>query len=195
MEAQQLQFQSILQNSPITAFTECLHSCINDICGRKSNTYENFKSVTDWTSDEYTVVTNGMKQLFIDAVVNQLSRNEVLDKVSELDANRQEIIMECLEVRQGDIQNALLEEKCAISGPILQDFDWKIKWVMGSSKLSSLREPLLFLDLHLRDGKNMTTQKSDIKQKTVSLEMNKNELNKVLAVLEKAQEAVSNWQA
>jgi hypothetical protein len=35
--------------------------------------------------------------------------------------------MECLEVRQGDIQNALLEEKCAVSGPILQDFDWKIK--------------------------------------------------------------------
>jgi hypothetical protein len=52
---------------------------------------------------------------------------QVLDKVTELDANRQEIIMECLEVRQGDIQNALLEEKCAISGPILQDFDWKIK--------------------------------------------------------------------
>jgi hypothetical protein len=50
-----------------------------------------------------------------------------MDKVAELDANRQEIIMECLEVRQGDIHNALLEEKCAISGPILQDFDWKIK--------------------------------------------------------------------
>jgi hypothetical protein len=50
-----------------------------------------------------------------------------MDKVAELDANRQEIIMECLEVRQGDIQNALLEEKCAISGPILQDFDWKLK--------------------------------------------------------------------
>lgn len=50
-----------------------------------------------------------------------------MDKVSELDANRQGIIMECLEVRQGDIQNALLEEKCATSGPILQDFDWKIK--------------------------------------------------------------------
>lgn len=195
MEGQQLQFQSILQNSPINTFTECLHSCINDICGRKSNTYENLKSVTDWTSDEYTVVTIGIKQLFIDAVANQLSRNEVMDKVAELDADRQEIIIECLEVRQGDIQNALLEEKCAISGPILQDFDWRIKWVMGSSKLSSLREPLLFLDFHLREGKNMMAQKSDIKQKTVSLEMDKNELNKVIAVLEKAQESISNLQA
>lgn len=52
---------------------------------------------------------------------------QVMDKVAELDADRQEIIIECLEVRQGDIQNALLEEKCAISGPILQDFDWRIK--------------------------------------------------------------------
>jgi hypothetical protein len=69
------------------------------------------------------------------------------------------------------------------------------QWVMGSSKLSSLREPLLLLDFHLREGKNMMAQKSDIKQKTVSLELDKNELNKVLGVLEKAQEAMSNRQA
>ena len=67
------------------------------------------------------------------------------------------------------------------------------QWVMGSSKLSSLREPLLSLDLHLREAKNMMAQNSDIKQKTVSLELNKNELNKVIAVLEKSQEAVHNW--
>jgi hypothetical protein len=54
-----------------------LHSCINDICGRKSDSYENFKSVTNWTSEEYRVVTRGIKQLFIEAVVNHLSRNEV----------------------------------------------------------------------------------------------------------------------
>jgi hypothetical protein len=35
--------------------------------------------------------------------------------------------MQCLVVRQGDIQNALLQGKLAISGPTLQDFDWKIK--------------------------------------------------------------------
>jgi hypothetical protein len=50
-----------------------------------------------------------------------------MDKVAELDTDRQDIIMDCLAVRQGDIQNALLEEKCAVSGPILEAFDWKIK--------------------------------------------------------------------
>jgi hypothetical protein len=69
------------------------------------------------------------------------------------------------------------------------------QWVMGSSKLSSLREPLLSLVFHLREAKNMVAQNSDIKQKTVSLELNKNELNKVIAVLEKSQEAVHNWHA
>lgn len=67
----------LIDSKSCTFLFQCLHSCINDICGRKSNTYEDFKSVTDWTSDEYTVVTNGTKQLFIDAVANQLSRNEV----------------------------------------------------------------------------------------------------------------------
>jgi hypothetical protein len=65
---------------------------------------------------------------------------------------------------------------------------------MGSSKLSSLREPLVCLDFHLREGKNMKAQNSDVKQMTVSLELDKNELNKLIAVLEKAQETVSNWQ-
>jgi hypothetical protein len=68
-----------------------------------------------------------------------------------------------------------------------------IQWVMGSSKLSSLREPLLSLDFHLCEAKNMMAQNSDIKQKTVSLELDKNELNKVIAVLEKSQDAVHNW--
>jgi hypothetical protein len=52
---------------------------------------------------------------------------QVIAKVPELDTDRQEIIIECLSIRQGDIQNALLQEKCAVSGPTLQDFDWKIK--------------------------------------------------------------------
>lgn len=69
------------------------------------------------------------------------------------------------------------------------------QWVMGSSKLSSLREPLLSLDFHLCEARNMMTQNSDIKQKTVSLELDRNELNKVIAVLEKSQEALQNWQA
>jgi hypothetical protein len=48
-------------------------------------------------------------------------------RVPELETYRQDIIMDCLAVRQGDIKNALIEEKCAVSGPTLQDFDWKIK--------------------------------------------------------------------
>jgi hypothetical protein len=66
---------------------------------------------------------------------------------------------------------------------------------MGSSKLSSLREPLLCLDFHLHEGKNMKAQNSDVKQKTATLELDKTELNKLIAALEKAQDAVSNWQA
>jgi hypothetical protein len=47
------------------------------MCGRKHAPYENLKSVTNWTSEEYRVVTSGTKQLFIEAVVKQLGRNEV----------------------------------------------------------------------------------------------------------------------
>jgi hypothetical protein len=41
----------------------------------------------------------------------------------------------------------------------------------------------------------MKAQNSDVKQKTATLELDKTELNKLIAALEKAQDAVSNWQA
>jgi len=53
----------------------------------------------------------------------------------------------------------------------------------------------MLLDFHLHEGKNMMAQNSGIKHKTVSLEMDKNELKKVIAVLEKVQESVLNLQA
>ncbi|PSN36265.1 hypothetical protein C0J52_22620 [Blattella germanica] len=119
---------------------------------------------------------------------------EIKEKLPELDSTHQEIVLECLSVRQKDIQNILFQEKCAISGPVLQDFDWKVKWVMGSSKSSSLREPLLSLDLHLSEGRNLRKNGIGINKKTVSLELDKEELNKLISILEKAQETVANFQ-
>ncbi|XP_069704091.1 COMM domain-containing protein 8-like [Periplaneta americana] len=194
MEDQGLKFQNILQNAPINAFQECLHMCINDICGKKTASYESFKSVTNWTNEEYDMATSGIKHLFLEAVVNHLNEEEILEKISQLDTNRQEMILECLAVRRVDIQNVMLQKTCAISGPILQDFDWKVKWVMGSSKLSSLREPLLSLDLHLTEGRSMKNKNASVTN-TLNLELDKNELNKLISVLEKAQEAMSNWQS
>ena len=40
-----------------------LHVCIDNICGRKSATYEDFKSVTNWEEEEYNILTAGIREL------------------------------------------------------------------------------------------------------------------------------------
>lgn len=87
-----------------------------------------------------------------------------MDKVPELDTDHQDAIMDCLAVRQGDIQNALLEEKCAVSGPILEDFDWKIKACDIHLKLLS----------YLLNPGNRTFKRSLQSKGSASLQMNMN---------------------
>ena len=57
---------------------------------------------------------------------------------------------------------------------------------MGSSKAAQLREPLLNLDLYLNEGSSLETR-------SAHLELDKDELNKLISVLEKAQESLSSW--
>ncbi|KAJ9596125.1 hypothetical protein L9F63_012709 [Diploptera punctata] len=118
------------------------------------------------------------------------SFKEIKEKLGNIDSSRLEMVLECFSVRRNDIKNILLQEQCAISGPVLQDFDWKVKWVMGSSKSALLREPLLNLDLYLSEGGSLKIKDT---QRVVNLELDKDELNKLISALEKAQETLSNW--
>lgn len=64
---------------------------------------------------------------------------------------------------------------------MVTDFDWKLKWVIGSSSLSSLREPILQMDLHTKQIKDETVIKD-----TVNFEMNIVELNTFINAIEKS---------
>lgn len=59
----------------------------------------------------------------------------------------------------------------------MEDFDWTVKLVLGSNEISDIQVPLLLLSLYLNgiEGK-----------KTVSIELETHELERVLPELESA---------
>jgi hypothetical protein len=73
------------------------------------------------------------------------------------------------------------ESFCASYGT-LKDFDWSVRLVLSSSKLSGLRQPLLMLKLEktMPDG----TMKEQL------VELDEAELNSLIANLSAAQKAV-----
>lgn len=65
-----------------------------------------------------------------------------------LPENLQNTIDAVFQIRYPDIVDAIVQERLHVTGhPILQNIDWKVKWVLGSSKLANVREPICQLEL------------------------------------------------
>ncbi|XP_047001582.1 COMM domain-containing protein 8-like [Schistocerca americana] len=180
--------QEKLQKLDCQLLNKVLHSCADELCGRNAMKYEAVKASTDWTAEEHSCICNEIKKLFSEVVGNSLGNEMVLANAPELDVSHRKCLLDCLDIHRKDIKRTLIADLASISGPVLKDFDWKLKWVMGSSKMSSLREPLLQMDFHLSQGKSQDEMSSS----TVNVEMDRNELKNLLSSLERAQEAVKN---
>lgn len=69
----------------------------------------------------------------------------------------------------------------------LRDFDWKLQYILGSSSLASHQDSLLTLQLFLtREGERIPKE-PNIKDE-LSIELNKNELDKLISALENCQQ-------
>ncbi|KAF7992833.1 hypothetical protein HCN44_005177 [Aphidius gifuensis] len=154
--------------------TQFLHSCINEICGYKIQKFEQFSSI-GWNEEEYNNTRKSINYLFKQPACLYLDIAKMPQTFFYYPENVQELIMTCLKVRQDQLCNALIADISQKKQPTVKDFDWRLKMVMGSSKISSLREFLLQLDLH-------TNYKNS--EDIIGLEMTKEELDLFIKTLE-----------
>lgn len=74
----------------------------------------------------------------------------------------------------------LKERLMKLDQPLVENIDWKVKWVCGSSKLASLSQPLARIDLHcLENSKGRST---------CSFEMNLDQVSDMIQKLEEYKE-------
>lgn len=69
----------------------------------------------------------------------------------------------------------------------LRDYDWKLSHVLGSSSLANHQENLVTLILHLTEDSENISKVPNIK-KTITVELNKSELDKLITSLENCQQ-------
>lgn len=158
---------------------QLLHKIIDGICGRTYPLYQDYHSV--WDSTEWMHVLEDITTFFKAVVGKNLSDEEISQQLNQLNSSHQEAIMKCLKSRKDEIKKTLLEEIVDISSARLQDFDWQIKLALSSDKIASLQMPLLNLYLDVKENGEV---------KPYSVEMSKEELQKLINSLEAANKVV-----
>uniref|UniRef100_T1JA94 COMM domain-containing protein n=1 Tax=Strigamia maritima TaxID=126957 RepID=T1JA94_STRMM len=160
----------LLNRCPANALPQLLHEVIDEICGDKDITFNKYEN--QWNIDEWTTLLIVLKSF-----IGICAKNDHIPKVNGISQDIHENIEKCISVRSEELHRHLINETCAISETYLKDFDWTVKYVLGSDSMASIKTPLLSLDLELKRVK-----KSEI----VSVEMTKEDLLKLINNLETA---------
>uniref|UniRef100_A0A3P8SF30 COMM domain containing 8 n=1 Tax=Amphiprion percula TaxID=161767 RepID=A0A3P8SF30_AMPPE len=162
--------------------TDCLNLChrvVDGMCGREPPLRDDYS--TTWSLQEWLELLNSLTALFCLAVKSSSSDEEVLAKLSDVSSRHAEAVLSVLRSRQEEIHHALLDRTNSISSATLQDFEWQLKLALSSDKISSLHTPLLSLSLDVRENGAL---------QPVTMELNKEELSKLISSLEAANKVV-----
>ncbi|XP_034952406.1 uncharacterized protein [Chelonus insularis] len=154
--------------------TEFFHSCINEVSNYSSPTFQQFANI-GWTEDEYEFFHQLTISLLKEPTICCLDREKISPQSTNYAIDIPEELLNCVKTRLSHITDTLIINYSQKYMPILTDFDWRVHVVMGSSSVASIRQPLLQLDLKIKDQNLERIEK---------LEMNEEELEHFIKVLE-----------
>jgi hypothetical protein len=175
-----MEWLSLIEECPTQHVHKFLYQIIDELCGREPVVEHDF--VPNIWTDSVTLgkVVNSWKQFFRHSTSIR-GRSEINAEISE---DKRKIVYECLEVRKGEIRSGIIDEIVRTSNtrPVL-GYDWQLKMVLSSDKMANLNEYLVNLDINVQKG-------NDSESEVISLELNKEELNKFIEALEEAKSAL-----
>ncbi|XP_018570635.1 uncharacterized protein LOC108910502 [Anoplophora glabripennis] len=124
---------------------EFLHGCVDDLLQKQSPNFENYKNRDiEWTEEDFDRTRAYIQNLYRQSVID-----DTLDLPKDLTTDLQEAITRCYTIRKNDIFQALAKEFILQDGHnLVNNIDWRLKWVLGTSDLAALQEPRLQVDLH-----------------------------------------------
>lgn len=125
---------------------------------------------------KFTVTFIG--NLFRRYCLNEISETELLAQFPQLPSGA---FLSILAARKPEITNYLIKlHNSKPESPILESFDWNIKWVMGNSSLSTMRNQIATLILNTRDH-------NEVMQQTF-FELDKSKLDELIKIVMECKE-------
>ncbi|KAK5916264.1 hypothetical protein CgunFtcFv8_011267 [Champsocephalus gunnari] len=169
----------LLSRLPATECIKFCHRVVDGLCGREPP--RRSEHSTTWSPEEWLQLLDSLSAFYRRAVGSDSSEDEVLGGLADVGSSHAEAVLSVLRARREEIHHALLDRTNSISSAVLQDFDWQLKLSLSSDKISSLHTPLLSLSLDVRE---------DAALRSVTMEMNREELNTLISSLEAANKVV-----
>ncbi|XP_064454910.1 COMM domain-containing protein 8-like [Ornithodoros turicata] len=161
-----------------------LHGVVNSLCGQRGLPFDQFSKV--FSLSAFWQCSDAWAAFFKSRRAPRLSEEELLSELQYIPESYRTVVATVWKSRATDIVEVLLKDTEQISGPVLKDFDWKVKLVLGSDKVASQKVPLLSLDLTLFEQR---------KGRDVSIEMTSEEVHRLIVALEAAHKAAVQLQA
>lgn len=169
----------LLEKLPSEECPKLIHRVVDEVCGRSGPSRSDYSD--RWSLTEWLELINSLSSLIRFAVGRGCSDQEMQTLLSDLDTAHTEAVLQCVRSRFEEIQRALVDRTNSISSTQLRDFNWQLKLALSSDKLSALNTPLLNLSLDLKENGI---------QRSVNIEMNKEELQTLISALEAANKVV-----
>ncbi|GIX87766.1 COMM domain-containing protein 8 [Caerostris extrusa] len=170
-------FFKLLIRCPTDRLQRLIHHLVDQYCDQKVVFYESFSDI--WTLFEWWDLIRGSKCFF----VQYYSSNEEVPELSSLPQEFKNALKDSLSIRKFDLRNKLIEKTHEISPTYLHNFDWKLKLTLSSDKMSQINEPHLLLTLNT----------SGVSDKSLCLDLSKEELKMIIETMEKANKALQDF--
>ncbi|GJQ82120.1 hypothetical protein Trydic_g15907 [Trypoxylus dichotomus] len=174
---------ALLKIANTQEFSKFLHLCVDDMLG-KTVDFENYTGDIEWSKDELKKAKLLIQANFKNNVLNEDGAFQFpFENVGETLYND---IQKCYEIRKDEIRQNIVKENLLDKDiPLVENIDWKMKWVMGSSSLVTVSEPLLQVDLNCAGS-------SKPKKETVNFEVNLEQLEELITKLEQVRSGLTN---
>ncbi|KAJ7382184.1 COMM domain [Desmophyllum pertusum] len=157
------------------------HELLDCICTGKSLRYQSYGKI--WTIEEWNLLQQAGMETLKGFTARGLDKEQIskeLDRFS-LSSEVKQAVLDCLWPRQEEVRQSLVLKTAAITNSYLKDFDWKVKMTMSSDKLASIKEPTVTVDFDIDESG---------KDRNVSVELRKEELDNLISSLEAANKVV-----
>ncbi|CAG5117134.1 unnamed protein product [Candidula unifasciata] len=171
---------TVLSKASATDLETVCHLVADSLCA--DSVLSPDKGLSIWSLEDWWTVRTVLTEVMRMVVGRGWSKEKVIKELGSLNDSLKEIIYDSVLVHQQLLRHKFIEDATAVSHAVLADFDWKLKLAMASDKLASLQEPLLQVDLDVREVSG--------EHKSVFLELDQSELTKLITSLEMCSKSV-----
>lgn len=134
--------------------------------------------------DEFENAIKFISNIYRQYSLELISKVELLSHFAHFNSDFQQSMLDVFAVRRMEIEEFLINEHNSRKNPLLESFDWDIRWILGSSNMASLRTQISTLILNCKTAKSTDLE-------TIYMEMTRNNVNQLIEILQQCDDELS----